>query len=349
MKKTIIASMALALLSAGVLLYSCKKETTTQPQNPANGVSVYENENGKFKKEIVIKDESGKNSLFLAIYSDHQSAIDNYLKNTELKLAIETEVSIERLKERANTTTRLKNEEGVEIPEIKEVKKENSVVIDVVNTNFEKNVKGYSLVVKMVPPAIDLKNPNVNYTQGALTEIINESDFCGVVNLGWGLDILCKLAWRNHKNFSSYQSEGEFLLSGSSSNQANFAGYIFKSGSYRTRALVWKDYYQGEANFKIVFDENDYRGRNCTIGGYDGHNCYYGSPPSGTNAFIFANSNGKHFYYTPVPGATTPATKCPRPGSGFDGSNCGVLTVPYICHPFIWDNNWYVKPDMLLF
>ena len=76
MKKTITTLTVVTSLAAGVLLYSCKKEPTTQPQNPANGVSVYENENGKFKKEIVVTDESGKNSLFLAISSDNESLIE---------------------------------------------------------------------------------------------------------------------------------------------------------------------------------------------------------------------------------------------------------------------------------
>lgn len=76
------------------------------------------------------------------------------------------------------------------------------------------------------------------------------------------------------------------------------------------------------------------------IGSYDGANCWVGKPPSGTNAFIWSNN----FYYSPVYGATTPATKCPLPGSWFDTANCFVKSIPPGTSPFIWSNMWYVKP-----
>jgi hypothetical protein len=69
------------------------------------------------------------------------------------------------------------------------------------------------------------------------------------------------------------------------------------------------------------------------LGSYDGANCFIGTPPSGTNAFIFANN----FYYTPLPG-----NQCPRPGSWYDGANCFVMPIPSQTTPFIWANSWYV-------
>lgn len=72
-----------------------------------------------------------------------------------------------------------------------------------------------------------------------------------------------------------------------------------------------------------------------SIGSYDGANCYIGTPPPGTTAFIWGNS----FYYTPVSG-----NQCPRPGSSFDGANCFVLAVPAGTDPFIYANSWYVHP-----
>lgn len=73
----------------------------------------------------------------------------------------------------------------------------------------------------------------------------------------------------------------------------------------------------------------------CPHGGsFDGANCYVGSPPAGTNAFLYAGN----YYYTPAPGRS-----CPRPGSRFDGANCLVAQAPKQAGPFIWSNNWYYQ------
>lgn len=73
----------------------------------------------------------------------------------------------------------------------------------------------------------------------------------------------------------------------------------------------------------------------CPHGGaFDGANCYLGSAPGGTKAFVYAGA----YYYTPTgPG------RCPQPGSRFDGANCFVQKAPAGTSPFIYDNNWYYK------
>ncbi|MEZ4382677.1 MAG: hypothetical protein R3A79_15170 [Nannocystaceae bacterium] len=73
----------------------------------------------------------------------------------------------------------------------------------------------------------------------------------------------------------------------------------------------------------------------CPNGGsFDGANCYMGSPPAGTKAFIYGGS----YYYTPVG-----ANSCPKSGSRFDGANCHVQRVPSGVKPFIYANNWYYQ------
>lgn len=73
----------------------------------------------------------------------------------------------------------------------------------------------------------------------------------------------------------------------------------------------------------------------CPHGGnFDGANCYMGTPPSGTKAFIY----GGNYYYTPVG-----ANSCPKGGSRFDGANCFVQPVPKGTKPFIYANNWYYQ------
>lgn len=71
----------------------------------------------------------------------------------------------------------------------------------------------------------------------------------------------------------------------------------------------------------------------CPDGGsYDGANCYVGTPPGGTKAFLYAGN----YYYTPKANKT-----CPVSGSNYDGANCYVRRAP--AQAFIWSNNWYYK------
>jgi len=71
----------------------------------------------------------------------------------------------------------------------------------------------------------------------------------------------------------------------------------------------------------------------CPNGGnFDGYNCRVGTPPSGSNAFIWADN----FYYT--------GPNCPMKGSSFNGANCFVQNIPNGSIGFIWNNNWYLHP-----
>lgn len=72
----------------------------------------------------------------------------------------------------------------------------------------------------------------------------------------------------------------------------------------------------------------------CPSGGwYDGENCYMGSAPSGTQAFIW----GGNYYYTPLG-----TNSCPLAGSYYDGANCFVMPVPGGVNPFISaGQHWY--------
>lgn len=98
------------------------------------------------------------------------------------------------------------------------------------------------------------------------------------------------------------------------------------STEYNTGKIKWK-------LAKTVIPANP---TNCPyMGSYDGANCYVGTPPSGTSAFIYANN----FYYTPVG-----ANSCPYAGSWYDGANCFVANIHASATPFIWSNNWYVQP-----
>ena len=73
----------------------------------------------------------------------------------------------------------------------------------------------------------------------------------------------------------------------------------------------------------------------CPSGGsYDGANCWFGTAPSGTTAFIWSNN----YYYSALPG-----NSCPVAGSWYDGANCYLQAVPAGVDPFIWNNGWYYE------
>lgn len=99
-----------------------------------------------------------------------------------------------------------------------------------------------------------------------------------------------------------------------------------------------------DQNYLIAYSPETFYSHSCTIGSYDSRNCYVGTAPTGTTAFINRNHiNGDvFFYYTPLPGNVCPV------GLGFDGANCAYLKVPSNCEPFFLGNNWYVKPDRIL-
>lgn len=141
MKKVLKLSFIVLFLA----LVSCEKEEKNLQNEIGNVVSnSMANSEGLFKKEIVITDESGKNSLFIAIYSDFESAIDEYLNNTKLKLVLEKKEIIEAMKQKSrniDTSVKVDNQK----PEIKD---EHSVIVEIVIANLETHVEGYSLEVQ---------------------------------------------------------------------------------------------------------------------------------------------------------------------------------------------------------
>ncbi|MCF6319518.1 MAG: hypothetical protein L3J83_09625 [Proteobacteria bacterium] len=76
--------------------------------------------------------------------------------------------------------------------------------------------------------------------------------------------------------------------------------------------------------------------KSCPFGGwYDGANCYLGSAPEGTTAFIWSGN----YYYSALPGEL-----CPLVGSWYDGANCFFQPVAPGSSPFVYANNWYYVP-----
>ena len=79
----------ISLIAAILALMSCEKEIQVlESEAPVEILkSQFQNE-GKFKKEIIVTDDSGKNQAFYAIYSDDEQLLTDYLKANQMSLKI---------------------------------------------------------------------------------------------------------------------------------------------------------------------------------------------------------------------------------------------------------------------
>jgi hypothetical protein len=327
MKKILITSAAFILLLTITLIYSCKKDLIPKPPGPPNGVSVYKNENGKFKKEIVVKDESGKNSLFLSISSDNESSANEYITNNDFKLDIERKEIIETIEQNAS-----RNKGDIGDKQTAVVDNKNAIHIEVVTSNLEKNVEAYSLQVNPKKR----KNGMSTLSFNAPVDYVNSTDWIGIIQFPSILpgfvsyDLRFAFWYQPHHYLSGWKLYGN----GTMNETAFWNAYMDEPNTYLTKLQVATDTRQGATNYKVVYARADFRGRSCPIGSFDGQNCYIGTPPSGTSAFVW----GSGFYYTPFSG--TP--KC-LSGATFDGANCYVMAIPTGVTAFVWQNNWYAQ------
>jgi hypothetical protein len=321
---TLIAVIATTLMS-------CEKEEQKPSKEINNEISDSQAQNdGKFKKEIIVTDASGNNQAFYAIYSDEEQLLNDYLEANHLSLKV-NEDDVEILKK-----TDLASDQSLKSTTSKnfDLTEEPKIIVELVTTNLQENVVSYSLKVER----IQLKSTN-DFIYGYPVGYVTKNDFIGAVHRGWGYEFAAKLRYK-----SKWWKSWKYL----EVNGAN-AWFIYPSGTYyialdedydlyKRGIVIYPHLYQNGTNYTIAYNRNGFRGRDCTIGNYDGANCLVGTPPSGTSAFIYRN----RFYYTPVSG-----NQCPRPGSRFDGANCLVMSIPSNCDPFIWSNRWYVKTDKI--
>jgi hypothetical protein len=335
MKKNHYVLLCLAL--AGMVT-SCQKEQTATSLPHTTHPSVYQPD-GRFKKEITLSDESGRNTLFLAVYSNKQEALDNYLKNTELKLVIAKEEEIAQLKKQGLDQQRNSQSEEHNAEEETNI---DGVTVETINSNIEENVTGYYIDAKVKSSSRTFEDG------GSKVEYIDESDWIGVVHTGGIYDIGVLFRYKPNAILSPWRDYGKTLLSGLSKIPTEYSAYLYAPKSNRISAVVALDKRQATITYKVYYDLNQYRGRDCRYGGtYDGESM--GTAPAGTTAFIWSsNPSNPHLYYTPLNG-----NQCPLPQSGFDGANCHItnpllqgLSVDWDA-PFIWNNRWYLHTNKL--
>jgi hypothetical protein len=332
MKKILLSTLVFI-----VFFISCEKEQTNNELADFDLVSQIENE-GKFKEEIVVFDESGRNQAFYAIYSDDKILLAEYLKKHEFTLKInELNVEETQVSNFNNYNDYLKSGKNDF-----DLTQEPKIIVELVTTNLQDNVKSYSLEIN----GINLKSAN-DFIFGYPVGYTTSNDFIGAVHRGYGYEFVVRFSYKTGW-LSSWK---DFVVNGGN------AWFVYPSNEYyislgesydfyKRRIIIYPHYYQSSTNYHIAYVRNDYRSRTCEIGTYDYNvygECYVGTAPVGTTAFIWGpNENQLSFYYTPVNG-----NQCPMAGSSFDGANCYVMAIPAGCEPYIWGRSWLVKSNII--
>lgn len=326
--------LQLTLIAVIATLMSCEKEEQNLQTEISNEISDSQVQNdGKFKKEIIVTDASGNNQAFYAIYSDDEQLLNDYLEANHLSLKI-NEDDVETLKNTDMPSTQNLKSTTSENFDLTE---EPKIIVELVTTNLQENVVNYSLEVERT----QLKSTN-DFFFGYPVGYTTKNDFIGVVHRGSGYEFIAKIQYKS-KWYSSWKylevnGGNAWIISPSS---AYFCDLDERYDLYKRGIVIYPHYYQSGTNYHIAYSANDFRGRTCEIGTYDYNNygeCYVGTSPVGTTPFIYAHN----FYYTPING-----NQCPRAGSWFDGANCFVMDIPANCEPYTWSRNWLVKSNKL--
>ncbi len=331
MKRNYVIYVLIPSLMA-LIFQSCTKEMEILPGNEISHVpySYFKNE---IKYELVLTDGSGQNSVFLAIYADNQNRLEKFTDSYELNLIIVTDERSENVFKSEKLTS---NNDKKSLANLN-LEQEPKIYIEVVYENLKEEIKHYFIDVK-------LKSNKKSFVCGYPIGFVTSNDFVGTVHLGWGSEYFIRFRYKLH--WYSFWKDWEvggvnaWWIWPSSSYWGSLA-----LTSYKLQLILYPDLYQTTTNYRIAYQSDDMRGHSCSLGGYDGCNCYVGEPPSGTTAFIYTyQDNNSYFMYTPVDG-----NQCPLEGSSFDGANCQYLLInPYdVSDAFIYNNRWYMRPDLI--
>jgi hypothetical protein len=320
-------------------LVMCSKEKDDKNINKVVSPDYSEIKNGEYSKELIITNESSGNSVFLRIHADNKELCEGFLSNHEIYLTNEV-LDIEEVISKTNETD-IKND-TLNL----DIKTKNNISIEVVASNMKNFEKNFSIGVKSIEnQSKEFKNKSFLSSYNMI-DWVTEGPFIGIINHKENYHI--EVLQRTKRSFWHSWDNGRIdRLSNTGGGIYPYFTWLCKPFNYQRIGMrVHVDFRaQGFHNYKVVFSVNEFRGQTCTKtipSSYDGRNCYVGTPPPNTTAFIFPNDRG-FFYYTPING-----NQCPMPGSTFDGANCGVYKIPDNTRGFIFENNWYVLPELLL-
>lgn len=323
----------------------CQKEEAITKKELPDLSSKYEPEFGKFKEEIIVYDTSGENSLFVALHADKPEYIKDYLKNFKLELVNSPNWSNTYLKSGKLTEKKQTNS----LTEIPKEEIDRKVTVEFLAYNLKDVNNSFSLSISKIKHVNDNMLKSGDFLYGQYVDFVTTESFLGVVHRGYGWDgndyDLMTFFSKKDCWLCGWDFLGSRLLIGD--HPYEYYEYVedYSGNAYKLGVGVYFDSRETDGACLFITDiKENFRGQNCSIGSYDTANCYVGTAPTGTNAFINYNpSNGDvYFYYTPLPGNVCPV------GLGFDGVNYAYQKVPTNCDPFILSNNWYVKPDKIL-
>lgn len=317
------------------LFCKCAKDNLS-PQESEKSQVCFEYFENEVKKEITVSDNTGENKAFFMVYAENKFHLENFLNSYSLNLITDPG---RNYKDVFKKNTELKAAEGNQLVNFN-LDESPKVYLELLYENIK--AEGSCLFVEIVKS--NLKS--TNYIPGGLIgwTTIN-GDFLGTVHRGFGSEYLVQWTYKE-KWYSKlkYVEIGDVNAWFIYPSGAYYGGIKNKSDWYKLNMIIRPDYYQTEVNYIVAYDLPDMRGHDCSIGSYDTYNCYVGSPPSGSEAFVYTyqSSGNTWFMYTPVNG-----NQCPLPGSSFDGANCQYRQVPDGADWFLWNNKWYVKPNII--
>ncbi|MFW6369888.1 MAG: hypothetical protein ACOC10_01630, partial [Bacteroidota bacterium] len=87
--------LQLTLIAVFVTLLSCEKEEQSLQTEISTEISDSQVQNdGKFKKEIIVTDASGNNQAFYAIYSDDEQLLTDYLETNKFHTETNNDIHV---------------------------------------------------------------------------------------------------------------------------------------------------------------------------------------------------------------------------------------------------------------
>jgi hypothetical protein len=338
-KKLLFSTMVLCFF----FLYSCQKDEGLDSSTDLE-TSVYSNEYGEYQKQLVVYDETKENSLYYVVYANDSSDLATFLETHSFTLICDVTDEPDWSTSEDSETKSVSS-----LADTTSVDTTHMVSMELITENISENISSYYLTVEYQN---NLKSITVDDYQGggSYYNYTTKGNFLGIVHQGFWDDnsgdeyhIKVNLTYKKRKYFSSWRTWKYVMLYGylGSGEQQYWACWPNGTGGsyYKVGIGVFLDKRDDKyGNYYIAYNKSSFRGHDCSIGSYDGANCYVGTPPTGTTAFIY---NG-HYYYTAKSG-----NQCPYSGSWFDGANCYVGDIPSSTEGFIYNNNWYVKPDII--
>ncbi len=327
--KNIIHSGITFLIFFTIFLQSCEKEPNTKLKNelPLITTEYFDHE---VKKEISFTDKSGQNTAYYIIYAEDQEILENFLNFYDFTLMIDSQSRDDQI---IKPEVNLKATSS-QITEFN-LNLEPQIYLKLVYADIESKCRKFSVALERST------KKGANYITGyPIGWSTVNGDFLGTVHRGFGSEYYAK--WRYKEGWLSFVKD--YTASFFYPSSLYYGGVKNYYSWYRLDLIIYPDLYQTEVNYIVAYDLAEMRGHSCTIGNYDHFNCYVGTPPTGSTAFIYyyPNTGETWFMYTPVNG-----NQCPLSGSHFDGANCNYRQVPQGTEPFLYNNNWYVRPDII--